>query len=439
MYNIRSIVSGESAVRLLVLLCLLFVSACSTSVERPAEDVNTPPGLPAGRGQAANSAVNNQPESAPDQSPLVIWAPPLLSINTPSRADAVLAAALAELDPSATGGSVSVIPKAERGAAGLLSYLEIAQKSAPSILPDIVLLHSSELAHAVAAGLISPLAPDEVDAFPEIAPGIQAAARVGEQSYGIPFILDVDMLVYHRGTIPTPPATFEDVLALGESLLFTGGAADELAPGLALTLYLSSGGGIDAEGFLTDAPIAERVFAFLESGRQEGLFPRRTLTLSNAHALWTFFANGDAPMVIVPATLYRSRQSEDREVGFARLPTVDGQGRGVITTWNFVLMTQDTERRQRALALLQAMFAPHIHGEWSREARQIPTQWLALDYWDREDPLTIFLADLLRGELTSAGGPASGKITRAMQQGQRAVLLDEMPVEQVLSNLPLRP
>lgn len=433
----RSSIQPGLATLLLLLCLLLALGGCADGGESLPEEAAGQTGLAPASGQPASAAGGSQPESPPDETPLVVWAPPFLSINANSRADAILAAALAELDPSATGPSVSLIPKAEQGSAALMAYLLAAQKAAPSILPDVVLLHSSELAQAAESGAISPLSAQEIALFPGLTGDIWATARVGEQPYGIPFMLDVEILVYNRASVTAPPATFEEVLSLGQPLLFVGGAAEELNPSLALALYLASGGQVDEAGLLTAPLTAAEVFSFLERGQEQGLFPKSTLTLASAQAVWTFFTNGDAPLAIVPATLFRSRQNEQREAGFAGLPTVDGQNRAVITTWNFALTTQDGERRQRALALLRALFAPHIQGEWSQEARQIPTQVEALDYWDRDDPFTGFVDGLLRGELTSPNVANAAPVARAIQQGQRAVLLGELSADAVVSGLPV--
>lgn len=424
---------------LLIALTLLLLSGCQS---RPAP--TTPPEqlpdnqLPTTSQPATGLGNGPQPANGSD-APLTLWVPPFFSIDTTNRADAVLAAALAEFAPTGSGLSITLVPKAERGTAGLLAYLLTAQQAAPAVLPDIVLINSHDLPRLVSAGIVPPLTEQESRPFAGITPALLTSAEVDGLLYGLPFVANLEHLVYQKEHLPVPPTRLTDILAQDQRLLFAGGAVDEYSLSFAWTLYLMSGGSVDEQLRLTSPDTMAAAFDFLLTARENGLIPDTTLTLSSAQAVWTFFVNGDAEMAVVPASLYYNQQGEVGETGFAPLPGLDGQPRAVATTWSFAVIAQTPERRQQALRLLQEMFEPQLHGEWSWSAGQLPTQPEVLAYWDTSDPYTLFLGEMLTNSVPTPSHSALGELTRAVQQAQRMLLAGEISTQGALDSLPFLP
>lgn len=431
--------TSGSHVALLLLALLLLFAGC-----RGASESTAPPEQPGAGGEsqiqppvAGDRAGIPQPPS--EQGSLVLWAPPFFSINAGDRADAVLAAALAEFAPTANGAPVTLIPKADRGVTGLPSYLSSASRVATAILPDIVLLHSFDLARAANAGIITAISPEEAARFPGIPAHLLATARLQGTLYGLPYVAGLEHLVYQKERVPTPPSTWADFLAQDKRLLFAGGSADEYSIPFAWTLYLLGGGRLDDAGNLADPEILEEVLNDLHAGRTAGLLPDSALTLSNPQAVWTFFANGDAEMAIVPATLFRSEQNESSATGYAPIPARGGEVRAVLTSWSFAILTQEPERRRKALHLLEQLFAPPVHGEWSWSARRVPSQPEAFAYWDTSDPYTQFLQESLATGVAATNPRVLDELARLTQQTQRSLLLGEISVEQAVANLSKQP
>ncbi|MBX3052926.1 MAG: extracellular solute-binding protein [Caldilineaceae bacterium] len=418
---------------------LFLVSGCQPGAEPDTLSGPIPPEQRPPSSQPPFSApVNAQITTRVDE-PLVIWAPPFFSIDTSSRADAVLAAALAEFAPGATGPPAVLIPKAERGAAGLLAYLLTSKRAAPTLLPDIALINSFDLPRMIEAGIVAPLSSAESALITGLPPTVAASAQVDSALYGFPFVASVEHLVYRKNQIPAPPVAWNDFLALDTQLLFAGGTADDYTLNLLWTLYLAGGGNMDEQGDLTNPQTMASVLALLSEGREKGLIPESIIGVASPQAVWTFFVNGGREMVVVPASLFYNQQAEVADLGFAPLLTVNGQPRGVVTTWSFVIITQDASRRERALQLLQQLFAPHVHGEWSWSAHQLPTQIAALDYWETDAHYTDFLRLLLANSITAPNPRVFDETGRALQQAQRALLTREATPDQVLNTLPFRP
>ena len=382
------------------------------------------------------SGTQQPPDSADG---LVLWVPPFVSINTASRADAVLAAALAEFAPTPAGSSVTLIPKAERGPARMLSYLLTTSQAASQLMPDIVLLNSFDLPHIVEAGLLPPLAEEESALFQGIPPQLLQTAELEGSLYGLPFIASLEHLVYGRNRLLLPPATWDDFLSQDKRLLFPGSSVDDYSVSFIWTLYLTGGGRVDEAGNVADPEILRAALEFLDRGREMKLIPDSALTLSSPQAVWTFFVNGNAEMAVVPADLYYNQLIEAGAISFASLPTLNGEAQAVVTSWSFVILTQEPERRQKAVRLLQQLFTPQIQGEWSSSARQVPTQPAAFAYWDEEDPYTLFLQEMLLHSVALPSLHTFGEITHIMQQAQRDILAGEKSPQEVLDTLPLYP
>lgn len=424
---------------LLIVLILLWISGCQNRPAPTNQPEQPSASLPPVSGQPVAGLGNDAQPATGGDAPLTLWVPPFFSINTANRADAVLAAALAEFAPTGSGLSVALVPKAERGTAGLLAYLLTAQPAAPALLPDIVLINSYDLPRLVSAGIVPPLSDEESGPFAGIPPALLASAKVDDLLYGLPFVANLEHLIYQKQHLSLPPTRLADLLEQDQRLLFAGGAVDEYSLSFAWTLYLMNGGAVDDQLHLTSPQAMVAVFDFLRTGREKGLIPDTTLTLSSAQAVWTFFANGDAEMAVVPASLYYNQQGEVGEIGFAPLPSLDGQPRSVITAWSFAIITQAPERREQALRLLQALFEPQLHGEWSWSARQLPTQPDALAYWDTTDLYIRFLQKMLVDSVLAPNPHALGDLTRTVAQAQKMLLAGEISIQGALDTLPFRP
>jgi len=429
----------QMKISLLIIFIAAFLSGCQERPTPPNQpDIPPISQLPASS-QPVPEAGSGAQQAAGTDTPLILWVPPFFSIDTINRADAVLAAALAEFAPTDAAAAVTLVPKAERGTSGLLAYLLTAQQAAPVLLPDIVLINSYDLPRLVSAGIVSPLSAQDIRPFPDIPPALLVSAEVDNLLYGLPFIASLEHLVYQKEQMPVPPTRLTDILAQDHQLLFAGGAADEYSQSISWTLYLISGGDVDEQFRLTDPEAMAAVFNFLYAGREKGLIPETAWNLSNAQAVWTFFANGDAEMAVVPAGVYYNRQGEVGEIGFAPLPSLDGQPHSVVTTWSFVITTQIPERRQRALRLLQQLFEPQFHGEWSGSAHQLPTQPAALAYWDTSAPYTLFLQEMLTSSVPAPNPRTLGELARAVQQAQKMILTGEISPQAALDSLPFHP
>lgn len=427
---------------IICLATLLFslLSSCTasqTTLEGSATSVASPSRLPA---QAfvpspVDSTVVQQP-ALDDEIDLVIWAPAFLSPKTEKRSGAILADTFARFEETHPGLQIRTVLKAESGRSGLFAYLRTASQAAPDILPDIIALDSHELWQAAEMELIPPLTSEEVAPFETIYPvALNTARRHDGGVYGLPYALDLEHLVYHVPQVPTPPATWGELLSQNRRYLFAAGSTDGYSGDFLLSQYVAAGGKLEADGSLTDPNALLAVFQFMQAGRQQGLIPDSALNLANAEAVWSSFNHSDINMANVPASLYGENRTGLSDVSYGYAPTRNGKPAAIVHTWSFAVVTTDPQRRQLALELLVSLFDPAVQGQWSRSAHWLPTQPEGWAAWDTNDPYQDFLQDNLETAISLPNSHPFADFVRELQQAQRGLLNGELSPQQAVEEL----
>ena len=102
-------------------------------------------------------------------------------------------------------------------------------------------------------------------------------ARLQKNIYGLPFAGDALVQVYHPRIVDLPPATFQEVLDLGQPLAFPAAGHQ---PYFTLALYSASGGAVtDEQGrpYLSSLELTQ-VFTFYLSAQRAGVMPQALVT-----------------------------------------------------------------------------------------------------------------------------------------------------------------
>jgi len=198
-------------------------------------------GGPAAGGPAASAAAGPETVTRADAD-LVIWAGEAQA----AALDGALAAFGEELDVST---AVQVVDDAERRAAFI-------NANTAGEGPDVVVGTHDWLSGLLQNGAIDPVALSPVDQGRYVPMALQGVTSNG-QLYGLPYAFESLALYRNTDLAPTPPATFEDLVAAASSPgvehplclpVGTGGDAVSLQP-----LYASAGGylfGVTTEGEL---------------------------------------------------------------------------------------------------------------------------------------------------------------------------------------------
>ncbi len=357
---------------------------------------------------------------------LDLWVPDFLNPYDETTGAAVLSEQLTEFTEIYPEIQVQVIVKKATGAGGLYGLLSTAYPVAPSVLPDLIVLNQSDLGEAMDEGLVRPLEPYPMELttfFPFSYSGLQK----DEKTYGIPYVVQVDQMVYRSGISAAAPFSWTDVLTSGYSLLFPAGVADGVGDDALLAIYLGSGGAVmDDQGKpMLDRAILEQFYRFFdEMIRRNLLNPERALALRDAHACWDVYQQGIGRLSPVPAGVYWAASSRGGLPAWA--PTLHGQPTAIADTWSLAMVTDDPFRQEAALQLALWLSAPRQMATLTRSAFLLPSRFQAIEQWGLLPEENAFLQTWLNSVTPALPAPVDLSVRRALQSGLRALLSREV-------------
>lgn len=328
--------------------------------------------------------------------------------------------------------------KAETGEASLYAYLRNAQSMAPSILPDLVLLDTTQLWQAAELGLIQPVNWDTLHHTNDFFQFARTAASYQGQMIGIPYAADLIHLVYHTNQIAQLPTTWDALLTTGGPYWFAAGKHDYPNESLLLQ-YVGAGGQLFESGTVSNPEALAALFDFLVQAKAAGVLPEEILELKNINDNWSAFAGQQTGFADASAHWVLSQQPAVTDLGFAQIPTINGVTVTIAQTWAFALVTPIAEQQQLALELIDQLMDPTVHSAWSRVTMQLPTQRSAYATWLDSSPYYDFLQRQLDVAIALPNGPQFADFARRLQQAQEAVLLSQLTVEDAVKFVQMAP
>ena len=338
---------------------------------------------------------------------------------------------------------VEVIRKKPYGKGGMLDFLTTTAAAVPSGLPDIAVLNTRELGVAVRKGLLQPL-DGRVD--DELAEDLVNAARLGgrvdETWYGLPFAADVEHLIYNTSLVPTPPATWTEVLSGTAQYLFpAGGQAGPTGQGNVVNdafiiQYLAAGGRfIDDNGRpIVDRLAVAQVLGFYADGIAAGVIPQNILDYRDLDAVWPVYLSEEVAMANVSSWRYLANREGFRKSSFAPIPTRTGVTTTLADMWAYVMVTSDPQRQAAAWALIRWLMAPQRLGLWALAARRLPTRLSALPDAS-DDPYLQFVAELLLQAQVRPRGSFYDRAGRLLQTAVEEVINGSATAEEAAARV----
>lgn len=444
----RSNRGQEAAIGVKWLLISLLLLGLLVSCRRAEQidELPTPTATPVADGLAATPTSTSPELAIREQRPLTVWVPasflaaPVATsqvITTEARAledaaVALLADVLARFAQQHPDVHVQVAIKAEEGPASLFNYLRSAQRVAPAILPDLLLMEADQLRPLLELGMLSPLPLAELANPALIYPFARAAATVDEENYGVPYFADLLHLVYNRQLLTEPPASWGALIAMDAQFVYPG--ADYVAPheDWVLLEYMRMAAQTTDEITGINIAALDSLFTRLAAARTNGVIAEAVLTISTAEDVWANLATGGAALGTLPAQLFLAQSTPVEEFGFAPLALGDAAPPTFGQVWMFAVPATDPERRTVVLALLNQLLAPAVQAEWSFAAHRLPTRQDALAAL----PLPATYRDFLHQELQDAQPwPAQqldDDFVRRLHQTHRALLNGDLTLPEAL-------
>lgn len=392
----------------------------SATVEE--REVNTPAGADEEIPQTARPTVME----------LRVWLPEFLGITSGEAGSTFLDVAIDRFEQAHPGVRIITAIKAESGRAGLLNYMQSANRAAPTVLPDMVLLNSQDLWQAAAAGLVQPMTLPQPGSY---YPFALQAVSFEERTYGLPYSADLVHAVFHRAQLPQIPATWDELLDGSNPYLFVGAARDVQHTEMLLLNYLSAGGSLSPTGVPDNPVVLEAVFDFLAAGVSQKVIPEEVPSLASMDAVWAFFLDNPTSLAATYASLYLGQREVLDSVGYASIPSPDGTPWTVAQVWALGLVTLDPERQELSMEFMADLVDPAIHAGWNQVAHHLPTRPIALAQWDGSQDYYQFLGELLERAVALPNGQPFVDSYRHALQLQRQVLTGELPPRDAVSDI----
>ena len=405
----------------LVLSVLLLTNGCNVVMSTPTPTVPPPSPTPSPTPEILPSPT---PTPVPALTTLTLWVPDLLAPSEETRAD-VLMEQIAAFMQVNWDIQVRVLVKTPTGPGGLYNLLSTASVAAPDVLPDLIMLRDADLQAAAEGDFIRPL--PELDAgVPGGYPFTTAATTFAGATYGLPFLTEIEQMVYNPRVATTAPLSWTAVLTGGYSLLFPAAPVTGLADDALLGAYLGTGGDIvDAAG----KPLLERVhleefYRFLKSLMDAGLLdPERVMQLPDAAACWDAYQQGLGTLSVVPAGAYWATVDRPGMPGW--FPTPGGEPESLAHLWSLALVSADPGQQEAALSLAAWLTEPARVADLSQAVALLPASGESLALWTLAPEDIDFLDTLLMTARPAFPPSVAQPVRRALQAGVQLLLEEE--------------
>ncbi|MFN8492113.1 MAG: extracellular solute-binding protein [Caldilineaceae bacterium] len=370
---------------------------------------------------------------------LVIWAPPFFDAQPDANAGNILHGMYRQFEQANPGVHVDVHIKAEMGETSMFNYLRSAQRVAPTILPDIVLIDTQYLWQIVELDLVHPITLENLGPKLSFYPFAVNAVTFKQQQYGIPYVADVIHAVYASNVYTTTPTTWAPILATKRPFLFPAGLRDGFYDDSLLVQYVGAGAQLLENGEVSNPEAVTAFLTFLTQAKSAGVIPDDALTLSNLDAAWAEFLSGQVNAVNTSASLYLGQPKPVDTPKFGPVPTLKGANVTIARTWALAILTNDAQRRQLAMQLITRFLEPSLQGRWSQLANRLPTSANAFTQWPATDPYHQFLRRELDVALAIPNGRPFAEFAKHLQTVQQAVLHGQLTVKDAVTQLRTKP
>ncbi len=364
------------------LILTVALSGCLTT--NPTTTPGPPTTVPSS--PVPTASATEVPQPAPRS--LTLWVAPPFAPDSETPAGALLTERLRAFEQLHPGLSIQVRVKSIDGPSGLLETLVAANAAAPALLPDAITFNPSNLEDAVSKDLIIGL--DEVLPVPEAPDWYEfslPAARVSGNFVGLPIASEVDILSYRSDLYTSPPRSWDDLLGEPRSFLFPAG--DPLAT-FTMAQYLSLDGYLlnsDEDPALNPAVLSE-VLTFYNTAVSAQILPYSVRQITTAEQSWSVLQDNGAASAVAPLSSYMLEHDPEK-LSAVPLPTQDGNGVGLASTWSWAIVTQDTERIPIVAELLAWLSAPDFLGLWTHSLGMLPPTSASLAAWPEGDDAAL--------------------------------------------------
>jgi ABC-type glycerol-3-phosphate transport system substrate-binding protein len=419
----------------LSILLLLALTGCTGLT--PTSEPTSPPPTPTSISPTAVLIPTSEPQ--PTITTLRLWLPEELNPYSDSPEAEILLQQLAEFNQSHDDLQVEVFVKKIHGRGGMIDYLRTARDAAPSILPDLVVVGTDDLATMATSDYIQPLddllpSTQAADRFPFAVEMGTVKNQEGDETATMGFVIGADMqhLTYRRTPSSSPPISWTQVITPPVSFIFPAGGSNLQVNDATLIQYMAAGGKVtDAGGnpFLDERTLLKILTFYDDCVGTGAISPTVILNITTAEQSWEQFKAGEGDMAVVQASLYWPEvlaSAPDGPFIAGSVPTRDGFPFTIAReAWAIAMVADDPDRQTLAMALLEWLTAPENSAEWTQASGYLPSTRSALRMWDIPQAEQVALRDLLDAAVPAPSQEVMSKVGLVMQVAVESVLMSE--------------
>jgi len=366
----------------LLLGLILILSGCS-GINQPGviktPDTSNPVSTATPQQPAENGAI--QTEEPIDNKPvtLILWVPDDFAVSSGEQVQKLLIDRLDAFEIDHPGISIDLRFKNVKQEENMMDLLNTANRVAPSVLPDVILLNRSDMETAAIKGLLIPF--DNFQAGAEIKgifPGFADPGNIQGSTFGVPaagdglFVIDNE---FSRETLPSWKEILSSTLKIGVNL-------NDPNATVFIALYLSAGGQLTDENGKPhlDQDIFIQFLTFIRETRIQSAFPNWSLLASDWTEVSKRFENGESDMEI---NWYSStiKNGLDRYTYHA-LPGLSDSSATNLSGWYWSIANPAPDRPSIRMELLSFLSQPVFASPWSYTAGYLPVsnqEWPIFD------------------------------------------------------------
>ncbi len=403
-------------------LLILLLTGCSMITPQISP---SPTAIPTATPRPTATATNTpQPEHG--LLTLTLWVPEFLDPYAEDSGAAILDTQIVTFSQTHPDVQTQIIVKKGRGPGGLYNLLSTAYEAAPSVLPDVIVLETTDLQAAIKGGFVQPLDASRGDEETYFSFALQGIAD-DQAIYGIPYLAQGDLMLYRKGLSATPPLSWTTVLTAGYAMLFPAAPPNGIADDALLAIYLGTGGATaneDGNPTLERVHLEEMYRFFSRMVETHLLDPTMAMELPDAAACAEKYRAGIAWLSPIPFTTYWTGPWPRSRPTWA--PTPNGKATGIVHTWSLAIVASDPTRKQAALHLAQWLTAPEQMAALTQAVGLWPARFQAIKLWDTMPEETAFLETFLGNATPSLPTTVDEPVRKALQAGLTALLSGEV-------------
>ncbi len=356
---------------------------------------------------------------------LTIWVPEEFAAGAERGGD-ILEQQIAEFEATYPNVQINYVLKAPYGKGGILDWLTQLQELMPERLPDAAVVDSRELQEIQALGLVHPLQRAlPSGAFWDLFPPAQTIARHDGQWDNQPIIIETEHLVYDARRVTVPPASWETVLAEKNQFAFAADSTESF-----LLHYLENGGSLaTVDHPASDASVMQTILDYYQRSRANGTLNENAAAMQSAREVMPLFVSGQTPLAQVRARDFLSEKNRLPNALAAPIPTRDGRATTLVSSWTFVIITNDAAKQTAAANYLLWLIDPRRLGEWANAARLIPASKSAFAQGMEQGAYADVLWSLLQNAIVAPDFSKQSVFANAWHAAVQAVLNGQLAPE----------